>query len=183
MRPRTVKWFLALAVGGFVSTAAFAQQCGDLDDSGAISSVDALRLLRAAVGEPLSLLCPPMAECGQCTSGEDVCYHDPDAVVEVDVPVVGEVGTRGTNRYRAEGLIPGQPYTVSIHGLSRPSESRWLQAHLHVYPDETYTLEMDCTLRDQQNLCTLTTNGTLYFSVSAGEVNRDGEVFLILVTP
>jgi len=51
-----------------------------------------------------------------------------------------------------------------------------------VFPDDTYTQEFDCTLRDRQNYCTLTTNGTLYLSVSAGEVNREGEVFLILVT-
>jgi len=159
-----------------------AQQCGDLDDNGEITAVDALRLLRAGVGEPVTLLCPPMAQCGQCTTGEDVCYYDPEGVVEVDVPVVGEVATRGENRYRAVGLNPGKPYTVSIHPLSRPGEYRSLASHLHVFPDETYSLELDCTLRDRLNYCTLTTSGTLYFSVSAGELNRDGEVFLILVT-
>jgi hypothetical protein len=165
-----------------LAASASAEQCGDLDESGAVTSVDALRLLRAAVGEPLPLLCPPMAACGQCTTGEDVCYYDPDAVIEAEVPVVGEVATRGENRYRADGLVPGEPYTVSIHSLSRPGEYRSLQAHLHVFPDETYTLELDCTLVDRQNSCTLTTNGTSYFSVSAGEVNREGEVFFILVT-
>ena len=182
MRLRPVAWFLTVAMTSVVAASSFAQQCGDLDESGAITAVDALRLLRSAVGEPVPLLCPPMAQCGQCTSGDDVCYYDPDAVVEVDVPVVGEVATRGENRYRAEGLVPGKPYTISIHSLSRPGEYRWLQAHLHVFPDDTYTQEFDCTLRDRQNYCTLTTNGTLYLSVSAGEVNREGEVFLILVT-
>jgi len=177
-----VAWLLAITLSCVLPATSSAEQCGDLDESGAITAVDALRLLRSAVGEPVPLLCPPMAQCGQCTSGDDVCYYDPDAVVEVDVPALGEVGTRGVSRYRAEGLVPGKSYKVSIHPLSRPGESRWLQAHLHVYPDETYTLELDCTLRDRLNYCTLTTNGTLYFSVSAGEVNREGEVFLVLVT-
>lgn len=182
MRLHFFTWSLAIALSFVPAAGSVAEQCGDLDESGAITSVDALRLLRAAVGEPLPLLCPPMAQCGQCTTGDDVCYYDPDAVVELDVPVVGEVGTRGENRYRAEGLVPGKPYTVSIHSLSRPGEYRWLQAHLRVFPDETYTSELDCTLRDRLNYCTLTTSGTLYFAVSAGEVNREGEVFLILVT-
>ena len=52
-----------------------------------------------------------------------------------------------------------------------------------MFPDVPYTLELDCTLVDRQNSCTLATNGTLYFSASAGEVNREGEVFLILVSP
>jgi len=174
--------FLTIALMCAAEETPSAQQCGDLDDSGEITAVDALRLLRAGVGEPLELLCPPMAQCGQCTTGEDVCYSDPEGVVEAYVPVVGEVATRGENRYRAVGLNPGKLYTVSIHPLSRPGEYRSLAAHLHVFPDETYSLELDCTLRDRLNYCTLTTNGTLYFSVSAGELNRDGEVFLILVT-
>ena len=182
MRVHLVGWFVAITFSTVLAATSSAEQCGDLDESGAITAVDALRVLRVAVGEPLPLLCPPMAQCGQCTSGEDVCYYDPNAVVDADVPVVGEVATRGENRYRAEGLVPGKPYTISIHSLSRPGEYRWLQAHLHVFPDDTYTQEFDCTLRDRQNYCTLTTNGTLYFSVSAGEVNREGEVFLILVT-
>jgi hypothetical protein len=89
------------------------------------------------------------------------------------VPTVGLVGTRETSRYFSAGLTPGT-HTVSITGLTGG-------ANLHVYPDDTYSSELDCTLRTQNNYCTLTTGTVLYFSVSSSPVNRDGAGYIILV--
>jgi hypothetical protein len=95
------------------------------------------------------------------------------------IPTVGLVGTRDTSRYVTTGLIPGT-HTVSIIGLTG-------DADLHVFTDETYSSELDCTLRrpgDVTNLseeCTLATGAALYFSVASGELNRDGAGYLILV--
>ena len=95
------------------------------------------------------------------------------------VPTVGLVGTRQTNRYLTTGLTPGTR-TVSITGLTG-------DADLHVFSDETYSVELDCTLRspgDVANLpedCTLATGTALYFSVASGELNRDGAGYIILV--
>ena len=95
------------------------------------------------------------------------------------VPTVGFVETRNTSNYWATGLTPGA-HTVSITGLSD-------DADLHIYSDETYSFESDCTLRrlgDVTNLpeeCTLTTGTAVYFSVTSGELNRDGAGYIILV--
>ena len=95
------------------------------------------------------------------------------------VPTVGLVGTRNTSGYSATGLTPGS-HTVSLTGLTD-------DADLHVYSDETYSFELDCTLirvGDVTNLpeeCTLTTGTAVYFSVTSGELNRDGAGYIILV--
>jgi hypothetical protein len=95
------------------------------------------------------------------------------------VPIAGLVGTRGASRYFATGLTPGT-HIVSMTGLTD-------DADLHVFSDETYSFELDCTLRrpgDVTNMpedCTLTTTSTLYFSVSSGELARDGAGYIILV--
>jgi hypothetical protein len=52
-------------------TCALAQECGDVDDSGSVSSSDALRVLRKAVGQPQAMSCscgeeePPPPTCGE----------------------------------------------------------------------------------------------------------------------
>ena len=95
------------------------------------------------------------------------------------IPTIGLVGTRQTNRYFATGLTPGA-HTVSITGLTD-------DADLHVFSDETYSLELDCTLRkpgDVTNLpedCTSATGTALYFSVASGELNRNGAGYIILI--
>lgn len=89
------------------------------------------------------------------------------------VPTVGLVGTRETSRYFSAGLTPGT-HTVSITGLTG-------DANLHVYSDDTYSFELDCTLRTLSTYCTLTTGTALYFSVSSGPLNRDGAGYTILV--
>lgn len=55
------------------------------------------------------------------------------------IPTIGMVGTRQTNRYVTTDLTPGM-HTVSIAGLTG-------DADLHVFSDETYSFELDCTLR------------------------------------
>lgn len=95
------------------------------------------------------------------------------------LPTAGLVTTRDTSRYFATGLTPGT-HTVSITGLTD-------DADLHLFSDETYSFELDCTLRrpgDVTNLpedCTLTTGTVVYFSVTSGELNRDGSGYVILV--
>ena len=89
------------------------------------------------------------------------------------IPTIGLVGTRQTSRYFTTGLTPGT-HTVSITGLTS-------DADLHVFPDETYSSELDCTLRIRSKDCTVTTGTALYFSVASGALNRDGAGYIILV--
>jgi hypothetical protein len=102
-----------------------------------------------------------------------------DGSVRRRVPTIGLVGTRQTSRYVTTGLMPGT-HTVSITGLTD-------DADLHVFSDETYSFEFDCTLRRPGDVingpedCTLTTGTALYFSVASGELNRDGAGYIILV--
>ena len=94
------------------------------------------------------------------------------------IATIGLVETRQTNRYFTTGLTPGT-HTVSITGLTG-------DADLHVFSDESYSHELDCTLRRPGDVtngpedCTLTTGTALYFSVASGELNRDGAGYLIL---
>ncbi len=100
--------------------------------------------------------------------------------IPCDIPTQGQVETRGTSYYMSTGLLPGQPYTVNILGLSE-------DADLHVYSDETYSWELDCTLLKPGDVtsipesCTTTTGGTLYFSIGSGELNQAGAGYLIFV--
>ena len=95
------------------------------------------------------------------------------------IPTLGLVGTRQTSRYFTTGLTPGT-HTVSITGLTG-------DADLHVFSDDTYSFELDCTLRRPSDVtngpedCTLVTGTALYFSVASGELNRDGAGYIILV--
>jgi hypothetical protein len=91
-----------------------------------------------------------------------------------DVPTIGQVATRGESRYRATGLTLGS-HTVTISDLTGA-------ANLHVYGDNTYTMELDCTLRSPGALtCTVPNTTTLYFSVTSGAINRDGAWYVIIV--
>jgi hypothetical protein len=89
------------------------------------------------------------------------------------LPTVGFVESRGESGYFTTGLTPGT-HTVNIVGLTGA-------ANLHVFSDESRSAELDCTLREQLNHCTLTSGTTLYFSVSSGPINRDGAGYIILV--
>jgi hypothetical protein len=51
--------FALLASVPLSASFSWAQECGDLDDSGSVVSTDALLLLRHAVGLPATLICPP----------------------------------------------------------------------------------------------------------------------------
>jgi len=95
---------------------------------------------------------------------------------------VGQVGPRGISSYAVTGLAAGR-YTIAISGLDQ-------DADLHVYTDNTYSMELDCTLRAVGDVlplpeeCTASTSGGgLYFRVAAGALNTVGASYLILVTP
>lgn len=87
-------------------------------------------------------------------------------------PTVGWVATRGTSRYQTTGLTG--THTVSIVGLTG-------DAQLHVYPDATYTTELDCTLRHPEARECAVAGPAAYYAVTAGGVNRDGAGYVILV--
>ena len=99
--------------------------------------------------------------------------------IVADQLTAAQVGPRGTSRYAATGLVNGQ-HTVSILGLSG-------DADLHVYADDTYSLELDCTLRGVGDInsapeeCTVDATSNLYFQVSSGQLNTLGATFFILV--
>jgi len=63
MRVRSAYCLTVLIVGvsfAFPVSLLWAQQCGDLDNSGAIVTTDALLVLERAVGQPVALMCPPV---------------------------------------------------------------------------------------------------------------------------
>ncbi len=93
-----------------------------------------------------------------------------------DILTAGQVETRSTSFYQATGLITGTQ-EISLLGLESNSV-----AQLHVYSDNTYSLELDCTLRDQLNICSQPNRDAVYFSVTSGPLNRDGAHYLLLVS-
>jgi hypothetical protein len=99
--------------------------------------------------------------------------------VEFGKPYNGQVAARGTSYFATIGLMPGI-YTVFLSGLTD-------DADLHVYNDETYSLEQDCTLRatgdvlNEPEDCMVNSTSGIYFSVRSGELNRDGASFVVLV--
>jgi len=96
------------------------------------------------------------------------------AQISADVPTIGQVATRGESRYRTTGLALGN-HTVTISNLTGAAD-------LHVYADDTYSMELDCTLRFPGTLsCTVPNTTALYFSVSSGPLNRDGAWYMIIV--
>ena len=96
-----------------------------------------------------------------------------------DKTTAGQVAARGTSFYSTTGLVPGT-YTVSISALSD-------DADLHVYSDDTYSFELDCTSRavgDVVNYpedCTVANTTELAFAVGSGELNQEGASYIILV--
>jgi|GEM_PF-2802706 len=93
-----------------------------------------------------------------------------------DILTAGQVETRATSFYQATGLITGTQ-EISLLGLESNSV-----AQLHVFSDNTYSQELDCTLRDQLNICSLPNRDAVYFSVTSGPLNRDGAHYLLLVS-
>ncbi len=64
-------------LGGAVDAAAISTPCGDVDINGTLSATDALMVLKAAVGLPVTLSCPV---CGQCwdLNGNNNCDEEED---------------------------------------------------------------------------------------------------------
>jgi hypothetical protein len=95
------------------------------------------------------------------------------------IPTAGQVAARGDSTYSVTGLAPGS-YTISIAGLSA-------DADLKVYADDTYSTELDCTLRAPGDVlaepedCTIVSDGGVYFRVRSGEINTAGSSYLMLV--
>lgn len=139
---------------------------GDLTFLGITSHGDTGYILFTA---PYDIKLPPVDE----GSWENPVY------VEFGKPYNGQVASRGTSYFAATGLIPGI-YTVFLSGLTD-------DADLHVYNDETYSLEQDCTLRapgdvlNEPEDCMVNSTGGIYFSVRSGELNREGASFVVLV--
>jgi hypothetical protein len=99
---------------------------------------------------------------------------DNPVTIPLNTLTPGQVGTRGTSYYAATGLAAAD-HAVS---LLVPSGD----ARLHVYGDNTYSLELDCTLRDQLSTCTVNNSDAVYFSVESGPLNRDGAHYLLMVS-
>jgi len=96
------------------------------------------------------------------------------AQIQPDVPTIGQVATRGVSGYWTTGLTLGS-HTVTISNLTGAAD-------LHVYSDNTYSMELDCTLRFPGALtCTVPNTTALYFSVTSGPINRDGAWYVIIV--
>lgn len=92
--------------------------------------------------------------------------------IALRTPTVGWVATRSTSRYQTTGLTG--THTVSLVGVTA-------DAQLHVYADETYSQELDCTLRHPEARECVVSSAGAYFAVAAGSLNRDGAGYVILV--
>jgi hypothetical protein len=65
-------------------TCALAQECGDVDDSGSVSSSDALKVLRKAVGQPQTMSC----SCGEQEPPPPTCDEgDLKVTLSAEAPV------------------------------------------------------------------------------------------------
>lgn len=106
---------------------------------------------------------------------------DENRAIAAGSPVAAQVGPRGESRYAVTGLAAGD-VNVAIFGLSA-------DADLKVYADDTYSMELDCTLRAPGDVlptpsdCTTTSGGSLHFAVRSGELETAGAGFLLLVHP
>lgn len=100
-------------------------------------------------------------------------------VIQQNNPAVGEVGPGGVSYYNSTALLFGN-HLVSISGLNA-------DADLGVYSDETYSIELGCTLNlpgDIDNSpedCIVENVNKIYFRVQSGELNGDGASYIILV--
>ena len=99
--------------------------------------------------------------------------------IPLQVPVSGQVGARGESRYSVPGVASGE-YTIYLVGLSD-------DADLRVFADDTYSLELDCSLRRpgdvdrQPEACRLSAADAIHFSVRSGELNRVGATYTLVV--
>src|SRR3569832_696964 len=116
----------AFLLGGAVAFAQTSEVCGDLDGNGSIVATDALRLLRFAVGQNVSIACPGIAAGLLCwdSNGDTVC--DPEEDVDGDTfctvsdcqgppGATGPTGPAGTNG------TPGTPGTPGAAGVTGPT--------------------------------------------------------------
>lgn len=95
--------------------------------------------------------------------------------VMLDTPRCGDVATRGESFYLVTGLAAGSTHTVQIALATG-------DARLRVFADTIFVFELDCTLQAiSPRECTLTTDGTIAFSVAADPVERVGATYLIEV--
>ncbi len=95
--------------------------------------------------------------------------------VPARAPTVGWVETLSTSRYATHNLGPGS-HTVSIVAVTK-------EATLEVYADSTYSMQLDCTLRNFTSSARecVVTGPSVYFAVAAGSVNRVGAGYIMLV--
>ena len=106
--------------------------------------------------------------------------RDAPVAIADAIPRLGQVSTRGTSFYVATGLAADEPHVVAITALTGAAD-------LHVYPDSTYALELECTLNNVSSVigiaqdCTVSGRDTLYFSVTSGALNREGAAYEVLV--
>jgi hypothetical protein len=56
------------------ATAAESAICGDVNNNGSLAASDALAVLKAAVGQPVTLICP--APASPAKTGQTTCYND-----------------------------------------------------------------------------------------------------------
>lgn len=152
---------------------------GNQDESCLVKAVDG-RIIVAVKGmEQSSYTLSVNAVPTITTPGNEGSVDDP-VIIQPGVPTIGQVATRGASYYAAIGLDLGD-YNISIASLSA-------DADLHIYMDSTYSLELDCTLRAPGDTgtssedCTVSNVGELYFSVTGGELNRDGATYFIAIS-
>jgi len=74
----------ALLVGAMslADSAVAATECGDVNDSGTVTTSDAQAVLRKAVGQPVALQCPPSG--GISKTGQTTCYDSGGLVIDCD---------------------------------------------------------------------------------------------------
>jgi hypothetical protein len=137
------------------------------------------RLVAAVTGPDSAAYTLSVAATPTVASPENEGSWERPVVIPPDAVTPGQVAARGTSYYAVTGLPAGR-HTVSMTALSE-------DADLHVFYDETYSMERDCTLRGYDILgtypddCTLDDTSELYFSVSSGPLNTTGATYNILV--
>lgn len=118
---------LTLASTGFAAT----NICGDLDGSGTVSAPDALRLLRFAVGQNVSIECPIAVASGLCwdTNTDSICDDDEDIDDDGECTVLdcrgpagptgptGPMGSAGTQGPTGPQGEPGVAQVVYVEDM------------------------------------------------------------------
>lgn len=81
-RNASAVFLLVQLASAFAPGAANASEpvCGDVNDSGSVTTSDALAVLKNAVGQALELTCPPLAS--PLKTGQTTCYNVAGAVIE-----------------------------------------------------------------------------------------------------